>query len=372
MRIILTNGSFYPAQTGGPSNTLYWHAKALQQRSQEVVVLTTQAGIDLSKHNIAVNKWADYGFGKIKYCNNDMGALWNTLRQLQKDDILHLSSLFYYPAFLAAMYCYVKGQRWIWSPRGECADAALQYSSWKKRPILKLLRKISHKAIFHATSPKETAEIRNVFGNNTQIIEFPNYCYLEDRMTVPVVKQLLFVGRIHPIKAIENLIEAVSLSKAFLHKGFSLKIVGKHDGQQEYFDKLQQLVKDLGLEQYVIFAGHLAGAAKWKAYAASYALVLPSHTENFGNVVIEALNQGTPVIASLNTPWELLPEYNAGMHVPNAPVSLAQSIDALLELDEVQYEEMRGNAFRLCEEQFSIEKNIDKWIRIYDNVQHYS
>ena len=372
MRIILTNGSFYPAQTGGPSNTLYWHAKALQQRQQQVVVLTTKEGIDNTKHQITADEWTDRGFGRIKYCSNHVKALWSTLRQLHKEDILHLSSLFYYPAFLAAIYCYVKGQRWIWSPRGECAPQALIYSSWKKKPLLAILRKISHKAIFHATSPKETAEIKQVFGNDTQVIEFPNYCYLEEKLDVPVEKQLLFVGRIHPIKAIENLIEAVSLSDAFQQEGFVLKIVGKHDGQQEYFDKLQQLVKDLQLQGKVIFAGHQAGAAKLQLFAASYALVLPSHTENFGNVVIEALNQGTPVIASANTPWELLPATGAGLHVSNAPASLAAAIDTLIQQSLAAYQQMRQRAFQLCEDQFSIEKNIDKWIGIYDNMKHNS
>lgn len=370
MRIILTNGSFFPAQTGGPSNTLYWHAKALQQRQQEVVVLTTKEGIDNNKHQINADEWSDKGFGKIRYCSNHVKALWNTLRELRKDDVLHLSSLFYYPAFLAALYCYVRGQRWIWSPRGECSPQALRYSKWKKKPVLFLLKKISHKAIFHATAPKESEEIRALFGPDVEIVEYGNFCFLDEQLNIPVKKQLLFVGRIHPIKAIENLIEAVSISDAFQRENFTLKIVGKVDkGQEKYLEQLKQQVTDLGLEDRVVFAGHLAGLEKRTVYAASYALVMPSHTENFGNVVLEALNQGTPVIASLNTPWESLPAHGAGFHVSNEPAALALAIDGLLLQDAATYQQMRKNAYQFCEDDFSIEKNIDRWIRIYQNTQ---
>ncbi len=332
-------------------------------------MLTTNEGIDQQLHQVNVDEWSDSEFGRIRYCSNHVKALWSTLRQLRKDDVLHLSSLFYYPAFMAALYCYIRGQRWIWSPRGECSPQALRYSTWKKKPVLFLLKKISHKAIFHATAPKESAEIRALFGPDVQIVECGNFCFLDEPLNLPVKKQLLFVGRIHPIKAIENLIEAVSISARFRQQDFTLKIVGKADkGQELYLEQLKQQVSRLGLKDRVIFAGHLAGMDKQTAYATSYGLVLPSHTENFGNVVLEALNQGTPAIASLNTPWELLPQHNAGFHVSNEPAALAGAIDALLLQDPESYQRMRKNAYQLCENNFSIEKNIDRWIQIYRDI----
>ena len=53
------------------------------------------------------------------------------------------------------------------------------------------------------------------------------------------------------------------------------------------------------------------GEEKNKVIASNMALVLPSKSENFGNVVLEALAQGTPVIASKNTPWQILDLKNA-------------------------------------------------------------
>ena len=57
---------------------------------------------------------------------------------------------------------------------------------------------------------------------------------------------------------------------------------------------------------------------------------MPSHTENFGIVAAEALFHNTPVIASKNTPWQVLNVKNAGFHINNTPESIADSVIKLL------------------------------------------
>ena len=96
-------------------------------------------------------------------------------------------------------------------------------------------------------------------------------------------------------------------------------------------------------------------------------LVLPSEAENFGNVVVEALSQSTPVIASLGTPWRSLNEHNAGIWCDCSPESLRLQIEKLLDLPEQEYKIMCANAKRLVEEYFNIhtaKNNI--WCRIYE------
>src|SRR5690606_16935799 len=117
---------------------------------------------------------------------------------------------------------------------------------------------------------------------------------------------------------------ALSMSSIFLSSDFVLDIVGSYENRhQKYFDYLMQLIQEYDLEDKVIFSGHLTGEAKEKKYAESYFLILPSESENFGNVVIEAMNQGTPAITSKGTPWEILETYKAGFHTDNSPGQLA-------------------------------------------------
>ena len=74
---------------------------------------------------------------------------------------------------------------------------------------------------------------------------------------------------------------------------------------------------------------------------------MPSHTENFGIVAVEAMAQGTPVIASKNTPWEIIEERKAGFWSENNPIDLQKSIERLLEMKIGEYEK---NAHSLAKE----------------------
>ena len=66
------------------------------------------------------------------------------------------------------------------------------------------------------------------------------------------------------------------------------------------------MVKKHGLTSKVSFIGNVLGEKKELFLRKAKCLVMPSHTENFGIVAVEAMAQGTPVIASKNTPWEII------------------------------------------------------------------
>lgn len=108
--------------------------------------------------------------------------------------------------------------------------------------------------------------------------------------------RILFVGRITPIKKIENLLTSLKL---ILDKGCNahLHIVGPIDNMH-YLKHLQELVKKLKLSEYVEFTGGLYGAALSKEYAESSVLVLPSLHESNPLVVLEAMASKKPVIAT--------------------------------------------------------------------------
>src|SRR5690606_13297953 len=117
--------------------------------------------------------------------------------------------------------------------------------------------------------------------------------------------------------------------------GYKLVIIGTHtSNNQNYLDHLHRLIDELNLAEHVEFRGHVIGDDKEIAYAESYALILPSESENFGNVVIEAMNHGTPVIASKGTPWSILEAWKCGYHIKNSPEEIAESLDKLISLDK--------------------------------------
>jgi len=106
---------------------------------------------------------------------------------------------------------------------------------------------------------------------------------------------LLFLSRIHPKKGCDLLIEAFA-SIASAAPDLDLVIAGPD--QVGWQAKLQALAAERGLTGRVHFPGMLAGDAKWGAFRGAEAFVLPSHQENFGIVVAEAMACGTPVLIS--------------------------------------------------------------------------
>jgi glycosyltransferase involved in cell wall biosynthesis len=106
---------------------------------------------------------------------------------------------------------------------------------------------------------------------------------------------LLFMGRIHEKKGIDLLISAFGeLSNA--HPTAHLLIAGP--GDVSYIETLKRLADGFGIGNRLTWAGMLGGTDKAAAYAAAEVLCLPSHQENFGLVIPEALSAGCPVIIS--------------------------------------------------------------------------
>ena len=374
MTIFYPIGWIYPNQSGGPSNSVYWLAKALTRQGIPVVICSTDKGID----NLPIDKWLDTDYGRVRYIKTKNYFLLNELitystRTLKNVEIVHLTALFNPLAFLVGIFALYQKKSVVWSPRGELDEQALRYSPLKKKLMLLLIKYlVSNKLFFQTTSNQETIHVKRIFGKNVKIIQIPNFLEIpklvEKVNTIP--QYLLFIGRIHPIKAIHHLIEALALSEVFTKSNVSLKIAG--DDNNDYSTKLKELVAQLNLNHKVEFIGQIKEAEKEELYANAFFTFLPSHTENFGNVVVESLAQGTPVVASLGTPWQLLEEKQAGFWTDNTPPVLAMVIDKILTLSHEDYANYRANAYRLATDHFDVHKNIHQWIDAYKQVLNES
>ncbi len=103
---------------------------------------------------------------------------------------------------------------------------------------------------------------------------------------------LLFLGRLHEKKGVEELIRAFAASPD------GRLVIAGPCARESYRQQLVRLTNEIGLADKVTFTGMLSGAQKWGAFAAAEAFILPSHQENFGIAVAEALACGRPVLIS--------------------------------------------------------------------------
>jgi glycosyltransferase involved in cell wall biosynthesis len=369
MKIFFPLEVFYPSQAGGPANTIYWITKNLQHHGFETVIVATDKGI---QPDVPLNRWVKTDGGcaiyiKTFFLHFPFFQTIVSLLTFYKADIVHISSFFYPAAFITAFAARILKKKMIWSARGELDTAALKHSPLRKRPILWCIKKfIGTYPIFHSTCDEETAYIKKIFGESARVAQIPNFIEIPEQAERKPSKYLLYIGRIHPKKAIDNLIKAVSISPEFMQSEYVLKIAGR--GKKEFESDLQKLVEELELSAKVIFVGQIEGKSKQKILADAFWTIMPSHTENFGVVVLESLAQSTPVIASKGSPWASLDKEKIGFWFDNSPEILAGKIDEILKMPESVYLEYRQKCRGFVEREFDIAENIDKWIDLYKSL----
>jgi len=143
-------------------------------------------------------------------------------------------------------------------------------------------------------------------------------------------KTVLFVGRIEPLKGIEQLIRAM----AYLQNGQDarLVVIGGGELSQKEIGRLRKLSRELNIEDSVTFTGALKQDRMPYFYSAADVCVIPSYYESFGLVALESLACGTPVVATdIGDLKSIIHQGETGYVVAdNAPHHLAEKIDLLL------------------------------------------
>ncbi len=367
MKLLISAELFYPSCLGGPANTLYWLAKGLVRSGCDVTVITTDGYVETGK--VETDRWLQVDGIKIRYCHSGNPFLLNlkliryAWKEMKKCDVVMLCDMFQRQIFPTALMAKLGRKPMVWSIRGELFPSALKENK-KKLFYLKCVKSFWGKhCLFHATSEEEKQCIQKYLGDDARIVIVPNYMELPDKQSQELVEPpyFLYLGRIAPIKALDRLIDGVARSKRFVESGYVLKIAGGVEERfLEYYQQLQSQIERLGLQGRVLFIGAVNGSEKYQTYANAHFLFLVSHSENFGNVVIESLSQGTPVVASTGTPWESLTDNHAGYWIGNTPEMIAECIDEILDLDGSAYQLIRENALKLGGS-YDIDKNIDKW-----------
>ncbi len=194
------------------------------------------------------------------------------------------------------------------SARGMLDPWALAQKRWKKRLAMLLYqrRDLHAAALLHATAQQECANIRKQgFGQPVAVIangvDVPAGLPLARHGAGEPADRLrtaLFVARLHPGKGLLDLAEAWARVRP---QGWRMQVVGPdtHGHQTEVAARL----RNLGIEQDWVFEGAADDTGKWQHYEQADLFILPSHSENFGISIAEALYVGLPVITTKETPW---------------------------------------------------------------------
>jgi len=173
---------------------------------------------------------------------------------------------------------------------------------------------------------------------------------------------LLFLGRVHQKKGCDLLIQAFA-DVAVLERALHLVIAGPD--QTGWANELRELARDLGVANRISWPGMLRDEMKWGAFYSAEAFVLPSHQENFGIAVAEALACGLPVLISdkVNI-WREIRSALAGLVAPDTLQGTSQLLREWLELTSVQREAMGGRARELFRRRFTVSAMADSLLSV--------
>lgn len=255
------------------------------------------------------------------------------VRRLREYDVVHLHGI--WPSFLHrwSQAARKAGVKVVWSPHGMLAPWALHYKWFKKKVAWMLYQKrdLQRADALHVTAPGEDSDVRRVGLKNPVIVVPLGVRMPTERLACKrkgsSPTTLLFTGRVAPIKALANLIAAMKISQ-----GWRLRIVGP-DGDG-HVAELKALAEETGVAGRIDFVGPKYGAELEQEYRHADCFILPSFSENFGSVVVEAMAAGVPVIVSRGTPWQEVEERQCGWWVENDPETLARTIVEMMALTE--------------------------------------
>jgi glycosyltransferase involved in cell wall biosynthesis len=352
MRILHVVPSYFPAvRYGGPIVAVHGLCRALAARGHTVEVFTTSIdgpadsavphGVPVNIDGVTVRYFASHILRRLSFAPSLAPAL---RRELDAADLVHLHSVFLWPTWAAARLADRSHVPYVLSPRGMLVKKLIEHrhrllkSAWIGLVERANLRKA---AAIHVTSNVEAAELAKFGWPLPRIAMIPNGVDEIDGEVANRVSDdikclakaqplILFLGRLSRVKALDRLLHAFAQTRVG-----NLAIVGTdYDGLAP---QLLQLAADLNIAERVhIIARTVVGADKQAVFAAAKVFVLASHSESFGNAVLEAMQHGVPVVVTRDVgAADVVQEAGCGIVVEGDAGDLRRAIEQLANNPEV-------------------------------------
>ncbi|GAB2694160.1 glycosyltransferase [Aliiglaciecola aliphaticivorans] len=359
---------------GGPINGLLNSSKGLVDRGHEVTVL--------SLDNPNEKHIADFPFPLITFKGSlgifKYSALFKSWlkENVTNFDVVIIQGVWQYHSYATAYACTLQKVPYVLFTHG-------MLDPWfTENNLLGRLKKTLYWKLFERHSINNAAQVLFTSKEELRLAREPFSPYSPNEKVVaygspvPLVDEekakkvffdsfphlnnkpfILFLSRIHEKKGIDLLIEALGeLSDKYPQA--QLAIAGPDHNNLK--PQLQDRAIALNIEKRISWLGMLDADVKWGAFYACEAFVLPSHQENFGIVVSEALSTGTPTLITKKVNiWTEVVEANAGFAGADSVSGVKSTLNSWWSLDSDSKLEMKQNALNCYRQNFSMEAAVD-------------
>jgi glycosyltransferase involved in cell wall biosynthesis len=292
-------------------------------------------------------------------------ALWKRAAEF---DAIHIHAWWNLVSIFSCLIALRRGIPVILSPRGTLSNYSFtNNNTGKKRFIHKFSGKnLLAKCHMHVTSVREAEAITKLVSPKS-ITTISNFVKIENAgmnaisLSSPPLK-LLFFSRIEEKKGLDILLDALPL----LTVSFHLTIAG--DGDKGYIDQLKASVHP-ALADKITWAGFY-NDDKFDLLRRHHLMVLPSHDENFGNVVIESLSVGTAVLVSENVGLAgYVNSHQLGWVCSTDTASISAAINYIANKQYQQLEVIRSSAPDIVRGDFTGDKLVHQYIDLYKKLK---
>lgn len=332
--------TYLPAlRYGGPIHAVHGLCRALAGQGCEVQVYTTNVDGDgvlpvptdrpVRLDGVDVHYFPT-GLGRRLYRSPAMGRA--LALNIASFDVVHLHSVFLWPTTTAARLARKNAIPYLLAPRGMLVGDLIQRKSrMLKSAWVRVFDRanLAGAAAIHVTSRSERLEIEKLGLPARTFALVPNGIDMPpagaDLMQPDYVRPyILFLGRISWKKGIERLIDAMQLVA-----DADLVIAGNDDEGET--TRLKARAAALGLGTRIRFVGPVHGEEKWSLLRNCAAFALASHSENFGNAVLEAMASARPVVVSPEVGLaDIVASAGCGLVVDGSPEALGSALSSLL------------------------------------------
>lgn len=308
-------------------------------------------------------------------------ALW-LIKNISKYDVVHIHAIWSFSSTVSALLCRYNRVKYILRPAGMLSLYSWGYKSWKKNIYWHLLEKytVHGASSLHVTSDDEKKDVsrKNI---SCQIYTIPNgveesafsektkndlACLGIDYNLLIEKNVLLFMSRLHPVKGVvDRLLPAVKE----LGDQYVLLLAGSVDSHaREYGDEVEEYIRDKELADKVVMLGAIDGDDRWSLFRYADLFILPSHSENYGVVVVEAMACGCPVIVTSEVQSaSIVKEAMSGIVVDGDVSELKKAIQQAFSDDKVR-RDMSVNGMKYTKENLRWPIIAEKISDMYDEV----
>lgn len=358
--VLVFTGLYLPGvKGGGPIRTIYNLISQLKEYINfKVITLDRDLGDTEPYKNVEIGKWSkENSLGHEIYYINPNFTIKKLISVINSNDydIIYLNSFFNFkftilPLLLMRFNLLKKKSPIILAPRGELSLQALEIKKWKKLTfiiIAKIIGLYNQNIVWQASSENEENDINNFLKKNNikykKIIKCGNLSkakpllndknITDDKKFLKIKElRICFLSRIAKIKNLRYALEILTKIEFPVFLG----IYGPLEDKQ-YWDSCLEFVKKLPSNIHIEYYGLVENEKVQKTIAQYDLFFVPTQSENYGHVFIEALSAGTPILLSNNTPWRDLENKGIGWDLPLEDKDLfIDAINKYYQLDNEQ------------------------------------